>query len=261
MIIKPLVLIPISVLAFAFLGGAVFSGVVLLSPKSSPEFVAHRGYSSKFRPNTLGAFEAAAAESFWGIETDIRFTRDGVLVCEHDESVSFKDGTSLAVASNDLSTLRAKPLKNDVNGDEVYLATFAEYLGACKKGNKIAVVELKGTYSTAEIKRILAAVDESYERAKCVFIAFDYGNLSRLKAEDASLTLQYLSDKKNDPQFSKALEDGVSIDIETKCVTKKLVERFHKKGLKVNVWTVNDAWNLNKARRALADYVTTDLYH
>ena len=259
--IKPLVLIPVSVLALVFLGGAVFSGVVFLSPKSSPDYVAHRGYSSRFRPNTVGAFEAAAKESFWGIETDVRETKDGVLVCEHDETVKYKDGTELAVASNDLSALLAKPLKNNINGDEVYLATFAEYLAACKNGDKVAVVELKGEYSVEGIRKVLAAVDENYDRRKCAFIAFDYVNLTRLKAEDASLTLQYLSDKKDDAQFAKALEDGISIDVEVKCVTKKLVERFHKKGLKVNVWTVNDAWSLNKVRRAKVDFVTTDLYH
>lgn len=250
----------IAVPAAILLGGAVFAGVVFLSPKSDPAYVAHRGYSGKFRPNTVAAFEAAAEENFWGIETDIRTTKDGALVCEHDETVKYKDGTELAVASSTLAELRAKPLKNDVSNDDVCLATFEEYLAACKKGNKIAVIELKESCSSEKLREILSVVDEAYDRSKCAFIAFDYGNLTRLKAEDASLSLQYLSETKGDPMFENALADGIAIDVHVRCVTKKLVNRFHKKGVKVNVWTVNDAWSLNKVRRAGVDYVTTDIY-
>jgi glycerophosphoryl diester phosphodiesterase len=45
---------------------------------------AHRGSSLDHPENTVEAFEAALAEGATGIETDLRLTRDGVLVCLHD---------------------------------------------------------------------------------------------------------------------------------------------------------------------------------
>ena len=41
-------------------------------------FIAHRGYSSKFHPNTEEAFLGAIAHGSGGIETDVHFTADGV---------------------------------------------------------------------------------------------------------------------------------------------------------------------------------------
>ena len=48
--------------------------------KTKPCLIAHRGYSSKFHPNTEEAFLGAIAHGSGGIETDVHFTADGVLV-------------------------------------------------------------------------------------------------------------------------------------------------------------------------------------
>ena len=46
--------------------------------------VAHRGFSANFTDNSTQAFEAAIKAGADLIETDIRLSRDGVLVCIHD---------------------------------------------------------------------------------------------------------------------------------------------------------------------------------
>lgn len=250
-----------SVLTAALVGAGTFLGVVYLSPKSTPLYVAHRGYSEYNPDNTPLAFTAATKVGFWGIETDVRKTADGVYVCVHDPDVKYEDGASLLVSENDYATLRAKPIRNDKTADKVYLCPFTEYLDICRKGKVTAVVELKQEYSDAEIAEILALVDEHYDRASCVFIDFNYGNLLRIKAADPSLPLQYLSQTKNDPTFDRCLEDGISIDVKYDVLKSSLVKKFHAKGLSVNVWTINTAWQRNRARRLKADYITTNLYH
>lgn len=52
-----------------------------------PIVVAHRGDSSRFAENTLPAFAAAKADGAVMIEFDVRTTRDGHLVCMHDDSL------------------------------------------------------------------------------------------------------------------------------------------------------------------------------
>ncbi|HEY3108737.1 MAG TPA: glycerophosphodiester phosphodiesterase family protein [Chloroflexota bacterium] len=52
-----------------------------------PYVLAHRGASAYAPENTLAAFERAVALQSDGIETDVRASRDGVLVLVHDERV------------------------------------------------------------------------------------------------------------------------------------------------------------------------------
>jgi glycerophosphoryl diester phosphodiesterase len=46
--------------------------------------LAHRGISSSARENTAAAFAAAVELGVDGFETDVRRTKDGVLVLYHD---------------------------------------------------------------------------------------------------------------------------------------------------------------------------------
>lgn len=52
-----------------------------------PFVVAHRGYSATHPENSPQAFDAAIATGADLIETDVRLSRDGVLVCNHDRDV------------------------------------------------------------------------------------------------------------------------------------------------------------------------------
>lgn len=49
-----------------------------------PLVIAHRGYSSAFRENSLAGFDGAIAAGADAIETDIRLSSDGIPVCSHD---------------------------------------------------------------------------------------------------------------------------------------------------------------------------------
>ena len=48
---------------------------------------AHRGWRSKYPENTMEAFRAAIELGVDQIETDVRITKDGVLVLIHDDTV------------------------------------------------------------------------------------------------------------------------------------------------------------------------------
>ena len=52
-----------------------------------PFVVAHRGYSAAHPENSPQAFAAAIAAGADLIETDVRLSRDGVLVCNHDRDL------------------------------------------------------------------------------------------------------------------------------------------------------------------------------
>ena len=236
-------------------------GVYIFSPRSKVKYVAHRGYSDLYPDNTVDSFRAAAETTFYGIETDIYETTDGRFICNHDEEVKFADGSKARIDTSTFAELTAKPLLNTKTDKTVYLSTFEEYLEICKAGNKIAVIELKESCDEAKLARILAILDELYDRKQSSFISFDYGNLKRLRAIDPFLELQYLSETKNDPTFEECLRDRISIDVRQTILTKKMIKEFHAAGLTVNVWTVNRKFDLNVVRIKGVDYVTTNLFH
>ena len=239
----------------------VLLGIYIFSPRSDVKYVAHQGLSADNLGNTADAFRAASAKGFYGIETDVRETKDGVFVCNHDEDVKYKDGSKLNVASSTFAELNAKPLLNAKSNADVYLCTFVDYLDICKDGGKIAVIELKEVCAEEKLGRILDLVDLHYDRKSVCFIAFDLVNLTRLRAIDATLGLQYLSETKKDPLFKECLEQKISIDVKQNVLTKKMVKDFHNAGLTVNVWTVDRKYDLSIVRIKGVDYVTTDVFY
>ena len=228
--------------------------------ESGPKFIAHKGFSSAHLGNTEAAFRAAAEMGFYGIETDIRKTLDGYFVCSHDATVQYADGTEKKISMTKRSALLARPIKNEMTSGDAYLCTFETYLQACKDGNKVAVIELKDFTDEYDARTILGIVDAEYDRKKVMFISFSYTSLLSVKKVDPSIELQYLSQTENDRNLEYCFRDGVSIDVKQTLLTEELVQSFHDAGLKVNVWTVNEGTDLQRAEELGVDYITTDVF-
>lgn len=229
--------------------------------KSGPKYVAHKGYSQNCVENTEKAFQAAAGLGFYGIETDIRKTKDGYFICNHDATVYYADDSDKKISMTDRAELLSQPIKNDKNDPAAHLCTFENYLKACKDGNKVAVIELKDYVNAADAQAILAIIDAKYDRRKVTFISFVYASLLSIQEEDPSIPLQYLSDKANDTHFERCIRDEISLDVKYTVLTEELVEDFHNAGLTVNVWTVNEESYLQVAYQMGVDYVTTDVFY
>ena len=69
------------------------------------QVVAHRGSSQAHPEHTLQAFEAALDDGADALECDIRLTRDGVLVCVHDRRVDRTSDGRGVVSTLELSEL------------------------------------------------------------------------------------------------------------------------------------------------------------
>lgn len=120
-----------SVVAFLALCFIVF--LLLIKPSSKKRGImerykgvkfAHRGLHDSEKPeNSLAAF-AAAVECGYGIELDVRLSKDGELVVFHDDTldrVSDATGRVDAMTAEELSRVRLK-------GTDEYVPTFREVL-------------------------------------------------------------------------------------------------------------------------------------
>ncbi|MDJ0776810.1 MAG: glycerophosphodiester phosphodiesterase family protein [Gammaproteobacteria bacterium] len=74
------------------------------------KIISHRGEhdNRRVRENTLAAFDAARAGGVWGIEFDLRWTRDYQPVVIHDPDARRVFGVDLAVAEVDFAELRRR---------------------------------------------------------------------------------------------------------------------------------------------------------
>lgn len=241
--------------------GAYFCIWCFAAPNEDFKYIAHRGYSDKYYENTEAAFRGAAEEDFWGIETDIRVTKDGFLVCHHDEEATFNDGTSLTVAEATLAELTAKPLGGDGTDDGSYIPTFSSYLRVCKEAGKFAVVEMKDpSYTDAAIDLMLAEIDTYYSRANCNIISFHEDVLQIVRAKDADIKIFYLVHTFDNKVKDLCFENDFNLSINKKGLSNRSVRKFHEHGLEVSVWTVEENLFLARAKWNDVDYVTCNSY-
>lgn len=131
---------------------------------------AHRGWSSRYPENTILAFQGAMDLGVDQIETDIRITKDGELVCIHDAMVNRTTDGSGAV--NSFSLAQLKSLDAGTFFGEEYagcqIPTFLEAMELFNSNPSLTVdIELKeypttGNEETAYsvCDRVLKIVDE-----------------------------------------------------------------------------------------------------
>ena len=112
---------------------------------SAPKLIAHRGYAVSLPQNSICSFKEAARRKYWAIETDIRKTKDGVLVCSHDDTLLKHFGVDDVISNCDFAYLRTLR-RIDGAGcpqDELVLPTFEEYLNICKEADCLPFIETK----------------------------------------------------------------------------------------------------------------------
>ena len=221
--------------------------------------IAHRGYSSVYPPNTELAFRKAAEHRSGGAETDIRRTKDGVYVCSHDSEVRFADGTEKRVEEAAFAELTAKPLKNKVSDDAVYLCTLRRYLEVMRENNMVCFVELKGPFTDDQVREVFELVSEVYDLKKCILQSFDFDNLLKAHGQFPELPLMYTYGT-GESRYERCFDHGFSIDVDRVVVTEQMVKDFHDHGLEVGVWTVNDEAELARITALGVDYIESDVF-
>ena len=221
--------------------------------------IAHRGYSSAYPDNTEIAFIKAAENGSGGAETDVRITKDGILVVNHNDEAAFEDGTELIVAEATYAELAEKPLRNIKSDDTVYICTFKRYLEIMKENNMICFVELKGEFSDEKVKEVFDTVSEVYDLSKCIMQSFEFANLIKAREMFPNLPLM-LTYGSEEEDYKRCFDYGFSLDAYYGIVTKEMIEEFHSRNLEVALWTVNEKEALDYCLSLSVDYIESDVF-
>ena len=224
-------------------------------------FIAHRGYSGRYLMNTEEAFLKAVEHGSGGIETDVRMTKDGVLVVNHDDDAVFEDGTRLFIADSTYEELTRKPLRNPYTSTKLYVCTFKRYLEICRDGNMICFIEFKGEFTDEMTKAAFNMAKEIYDLNMCEMQSFNYDNLLRTRKAFPELKIMITAGRNcTDETLDRCIKDRFNLDMSYGRVTPEIVKKFHDAGLKVALWTADTKDVLDYCVSLGVDYIESDWF-
>jgi glycerophosphoryl diester phosphodiesterase len=226
------------------------------------QMIAHRGLSGLALENTKEAFLAAAQRTYYGIETDVRITKDGKFILCHDETLERIAGLGYKVEDTDYETLKALTFSDPYAKGETKtcsLASLAEYFSICQEFGKRAMLELKSEFSQEKIVELVGEIEETGYLEHTTFLSFSKDNLLKLRQAYPSVSAQYFVEKctKEDEKFM--IDNKMDAGLCWVSVTRSRVKRLHKAGLKVNAWTVDGAACATLLQDYGVDQITTNI--
>ena len=231
--------------------------------KEKPFFIAHRGCQALAPENTLASFVCAARLGLQAIETDVRLTRDGVLVCAHDGNLKRMFGIKKKIAAMTYGELRDLVPTNG-NGiaswpkEMLRIPTFAEYLDVCQKHDKVPFIETKG-----DVAVVKPVIDELRRRGLlrvAVLSAIDFGHIREARRLDKEIFVHHIFSK---PELLDELaamgNAGLSYNYkDLATVPGGLVERVHSKGVKMCLRAGDTPESVEKMIAMGLDYIPTN---
>jgi glycerophosphoryl diester phosphodiesterase len=236
-----------------------------MKPWPYPCLVAHRAGGTLAPENTLAAIRLGRSLGYRAAEIDVRFSKDGVAVLQHDALLDRNTNGHGPLAERswaELATLDA--------GSSHSVAFRGEPLG--RLADAAGLLRSLGMSGHVEIKRVPGRHRECGERAahaaaECwngasevpLLISFSADALDAAKAAEPSLPRGWIVEEPwNEDLTPLAKLDAVSLHLEHVLITAALVERVHEAGCRVLAWTVNDVSRAQALLRMGVDGLVTD---
>ena len=248
----------------------------LATKKDGPFLIAHRGCQSLAPENTVASFICAARLGLDAIETDVRFSADGALVCVHDDTLKRMFGIEREVSSMSLEELRKLiPVKGKdkgkdkrkikVNGLESWpkemlrIPTFAEYLDVCERYDKVPFIETKG--DVAVVKPVLDEVRRRGLAKVAVLSAISFDHIREARRLDKEIFVHHIF---SEPELLDELaamgNAGLAYNYKNLAeVPEGLVGRVHAKGVKMCLRAGDTPEAVARMRELGLDYIPTNV--
>ena len=155
-----------------------------LAGRPRPLVMAHRGASGYAPENTIAAFRLALQQGADLLETDLRFTRDGVLVCIHDATVDRTTDGHGAVSDMTLAEIKGLRIRSPF--DDPYpderVPTLAELLAVVPQDVGLGL-ELKDPLfeGPAHAQKLVDALPPEEFAGRVAVLSFEGARLDGVK--------------------------------------------------------------------------------
>lgn len=214
----------------------------------------HRG-ESKFAPeNTMSAFYLAYLVKSDGIETDLRKTKDDVLVLIHDKNVDRTSNFSGKVSEYNYKDLIKMDFGNKYYKNEkiVKLTDFLNYFS--DKDINIYIELKESGYEDLIVKTL-----REYNNKNIVLISFKYDVLKQIRSLSEDIKLGWLIYDLNDKVFKECIDIKLNHVLCTSvCLEKDEVDRLKNNGFVVCAWGVLNSYDIKRLEKLGVDRLIYD---
>lgn len=237
------------------LTGALFTA---LAVNAQTQIIAHRGYwqtNPNTTENSITALKNAQNLKVYGSEFDVRMSKDGKLVVNHDEHHG-----KMEISETRFCDLRKLKLSN---GEK--FPTLKQYLKQGKKDTSVKlIVEIKPAKTPEReieiVHKTLDLVKKLNIEKQCEFISFSKNICLEIEKTNPEYIVQYLAGDISPKEIKDLKIDG--IDYHYNVFLEKHPEWLSEAkslGLITNAWTVNDMNIYQKLKEQGIGFITTNI--
>ncbi|UCD38482.1 MAG: glycerophosphodiester phosphodiesterase [Fidelibacterota bacterium] len=258
------------------IGWAVVAGIkylffwrargIQLYPEGQLQHFGHRGAPSHAPENTIPSFQAAFAAGMDGIELDVMETADGELVVMHDRELERLTNGSGYVRDTSYSIIAGLHVTygQGQTSSPISVPSLEEVLDILPPG-KIINIELKtrGWLDRGFEEKVVALVRRFRLVKRVIISSFNPLSLIKVRALEPEVAIGYIWRKTKVPWYLRKpyLMHLVHPDFfhpHVVLVTPEIVAKAHRRGMRVNVWTVNNRPMLRYLETIGVDGIFTD---
>lgn len=246
---------------------ALSLAATLYAQSQEVRYFSHRGGRKEYDENTLSAFEASYAAGYRGYETDVRMTKDGVLVILHDTDL--KRTTDMEGRVEEMTAAEIRKANTKGGHKVMFLDELIDWLN--KKGD-VTYVEFELKTKPRELypeERLHEYCDKLYKKvtantpkgASYIFTSSDYRGLLYIKHKHPEAEMLAITGKPCCDEtiaLCKALginRLGATMD----GTSREAVKKAHKAGIIVSLWPGNSPEDAVFGAYLGADYLCTDV--
>jgi glycerophosphoryl diester phosphodiesterase len=234
------------------------------------EIVAHRGFSFVAPENTKASFMLAWKVGTPAAECDVHLTKDKRIMVMHDKSAKRTAGVDVNMPQTDSKTLRKLDVgswkdPNHYKGEKIpYLE---EIIKTIPKGRKLFIEVKSGKEIMPYLENV---IKKSGKRDRLTIIGFDLEAVAaakKLMPDIPVYWLVYSGKKEKTEQWIPYSQDLIvqakensldGLDLHYGALDAMFVQQVHNAGLKLYVWTVDDAKDVKLMRKFGVDGITTN---
>jgi glycerophosphoryl diester phosphodiesterase len=206
--------------------------------------IAHRGVSFTLPENSIPAFEASWQFDVDGIEGDFRLSKDGEIVCIHDDDTERVCKTKEIIHQSTLQDLKKLELYHEGDSSlNLKIPTLAEVIKTVPEGKKIFIEIKCGPEILTPLLNQLSHSEMSSD--DIVIISFHSEVIKELKALNPVFKAFFLYSCEDGRDIDGLIDEAININangISTDNESSKLfVDKVIDAGLEYHSWTIDDA--------------------
>ena len=247
--------------------------------------IAHRGLIDDDYPeNTLSAITNACQSDVWGIEYDVRMTKDGEAVVCHDADIKRTSNGEGKIYQLTLEELRKFNFGHAKSSQFVCIPTFDSVFDVCNASKKYQIIEIKDGADSPKVTKVeieqgkhvvdivASKILSSNAQVRTIIACFTPEILLYVHAKYPGISTMLFIGKRNHKEyFSKAqlkVKPGSEaehclmavnwVSVKQSYLTEEIVKALHNRKIQVGAWGKIDEGEFLRLKDIQADSITLD---